>query len=304
MNRPKLVTVSGPTAVGKTAFAIALAKALNCPILSSDSRQFYKEMSIGTAVPSEEELNQAPHYFIQHKSIHDTYTVADFETEALAVLDSLFARTKIAILVGGSNLYTDAVIQGLDTFPEVSKDITAYWKDAFSTKGIDFLQESLKELDPEYYKVVDLQNHVRLLRALGVCKAADKPYSSFLGQTKKSRSFDVISLTLNMQREQLYDRINTRVDMMITAGLIDEVQSLISGKHLNALQTVGYKELFPYIAGEISLDESIENIKMNTRRFAKRQLTWLRNHPSTHTLAHNTKVDTALMATLGIEIST
>ena len=304
MNRPKLVTVSGPTAVGKTAFAIALAKALNCPILSGDSRQFYKEMSIGTAVPSEEELNQAPHYFIQHKSIHDTYTVADFETEALGVLDSLFVKTQTTILVGGSNLYTDAVVHGLDTFPEVSKDITAYWKDAFSTKGIDFLKESLKELDPEYYTVVDLQNHVRLLRALGVCKAADKPYYSFLGQAKKSRSFDVISLTLNMPREQLYDRINTRVDMMIAAGLIDEVQSVISFKHLNALQTVGYKELFPYIAGEISLDESIENIKMNTRRFAKRQLTWLRNHPSTHTLAHNTKVDTALMAALGIEIST
>lgn len=304
MNRPKLITISGPTAVGKTTFAIALAKALNCSILSGDSRQFYKEMHIGTAVPSEEELNQVPHHFIQHKSIHDVYTVADFEKEALDVLESLFSNNQTAILVGGSNLYTDAVVHGLDKFPEVSNEISAYWKDAFLTKGINFLQESLKELDPEYYTVVDLQNHVRLLRALGVCKATNKPYSSFLGQTKTTRNFDVLSITLNMPREQLYERINSRVELMITSGLIDEVRSLISYKHLNALQTVGYREVFPYILGEISLEDSIENVKMNTRRFAKRQLTWLRNHPSMYDLPHDTIVDTSLLAKLGVEIST
>lgn len=304
MNRPKLITISGPTAVGKTTFAIALAKALNCSILSGDSRQFYKEMHIGTAVPSEEELNQVPHHFIQHKSIHDVYTVADFEKEALDVLESLFSNNQTAILVGGSNLYTDAVVHGLDKFPEVSNEISAYWKDAFLTKGIDFLQESLKKLDPEYYTVVDLQNHVRLLRALGVCKATNKPYSSFLGQTKTTRNFDVLSITLNMPREQLYERINSRVELMITSGLIDEVRSLISYKHLNALQTVGYREVFPYILGEISLEDSIENVKMNTRRFAKRQLTWLRNHPSMYDLPHDTIVDTSLLAKLGVEIST
>ncbi|MDG1822040.1 MAG: tRNA (adenosine(37)-N6)-dimethylallyltransferase MiaA [Flavobacteriaceae bacterium] len=304
MNRPKLITISGPTAVGKTTFAIALAKALNCSILSGDSRQFYKEMHIGTAVPSEEELNQVPHHFIQHKSIHDVYTVADFEKEALDVLESLFSNNQTAILVGGSNLYTDAVVHGLDKFPEVSNEISTYWKDAFSTKGINFLQESLKKLDPQYYTVVDLQNHVRLLRALGVCKATNKPYSSFLGQTKTARNFDVLSITLNMPREQLYERINSRVELMITSGLIDEVRSLISYKHLNALQTVGYREVFPYILGEISLEDSIENVKMNTRRFAKRQLTWLRNHPSMYDLPHDTIVDTSLLAKLGVEIST
>lgn len=301
MARPKLITISGPTAIGKTSFAVALAQHLHCPILSSDSRQFYKEMSIGTAVPTAQEQKGVSHYFIQHKSIHDLYSVGDFEKDALSLLDTLYLNNDVVILVGGSNLYSDAVTNGLDDFPDVSESIKRHWQQVFKEKGIEFLQETLKRLDPDYYTIVDQKNHVRLLRALGVCKASGMPYSTFFGQPKKTRSFDVVSIELTMPREKLYERINLRVDNMVGAGLIEEVQELHKYKNLNALQTVGYRELFLHFEGKQSKEESLNAIKMNTRRFAKRQLTWLRNHPCIHQVEYNTNVDEALLRLLGIK---
>jgi len=301
MQGPKLITVSGPTAIGKTSFAVELAKLLGCPILSSDARQFYKEMEIGTAVPSAEEQQGIPHHFIQHKSIHEPYSVGDFEKDAIALLNTIFKRSVVAVLVGGSNLYTDAVVRGLDDFPDVPNDISLMWQKAYEAKGLTHLQNELKRLDPAYYNVVDLQNHVRLLRALGVCTASKKPYSSFLGQPKKERSFDIISIELTMPREELYERINVRVDAMVAKGLVEEAKELLPHKELNALQTVGYRELVPYFEGKESLQESIANIKKNTRRFAKRQLTWLRNHPVKHKLPHNTAVGEELLKVLGLK---
>ncbi len=302
MKRPKLITILGPTAVGKTSFAVSLAKRLDCSILSNDARQFYKEMCIGTAVPTEAEKEGVKHAFIQHKSIHEPYSVGDFEKDAIAFLEKEFKEHKIAILVGGSNLYTNAVVEGLDYFPDVPSAIKEMWQHHFNEKGLGFLQQELQRLDPDYFSVVDTQNHVRLLRALNICSASKKPYSSFLGQTKKERPFDVISVEITMPREQLYARINKRVDAMVENGLIDEVKTLLAYKHLNALQTVGYRELFPYLEGKLSLEEGIETIKTNTRRFAKRQLTWLRNHPCMHHISYDTKVNDALLAELGIEI--
>jgi len=301
MQRPKLVTISGPTAVGKTSFAVALAKQLGCPILSSDARQFYKEMQVGTAVPSTEEQQGVPHYFIQHKSIHEPYTVGDFERDAIKLLKDLFKKHDVVILVGGSNLYTDAVVNGLDVFPEVPEKIKHHWQQAFEQKGIEFLQNELQRLDPTYHSNVDLQNHVRLLRALGVCTASGKPYSSFLGQPKRARNFDVVSIEITMCREKLYSRINSRVDSMIAKGLVEEVQRLLPHKNLNALQTVGYRELFPYLEEKQPLEACIENIKKNTRRFAKRQLTWLRNHSCVYQIPYDTIIDDALFKKLGLK---
>jgi tRNA dimethylallyltransferase len=301
MSRPKLITVSGPTAIGKTAFAVSLAKRLDCSLLSSDARQCYKEMQIGTAVPNATECDGVPHYFLQHKSIHDTYSVGDFEKEALLVLQDIYKNKKVAILVGGSNLYTDAVVHGLDDFPEVSKAIADQWQQAFEEKGLKHLQDELARLDPTYFAQVDTQNHMRIMRALSVCSASGLPYSSFIGKQKEKRPFDVISIELTMPRELLYERINMRVDNMVKAGLVDEVKSLLPHKALNALQTVGYRELFPYFDGHTSLEDAVAEIKKNTRRFAKRQLTWLRNHACMHQLAHDTKVDKALLAQLGLE---
>ena len=301
MQRPKLLTISGPTAVGKTSFAIALAKQLNCAILSSDARQFYKEMHIGTAVPTDQEQKAVPHYFIQHKSIHNLYTVGDFERESISLLKELFDKNNFAILVGGSNLYTNAVVNGLDEFPDVSTEIKRDWQQAFEQNGIAYLQDELKRLDATYYTTVDLNNHVRLLRALAVCTASGKPYSSFLGQPKKERDFDVVSIEITMPREKLYTRINTRVDKMVANGLIEEVRGLLSYRNLNALQTVGYRELFPFFEVKEPLDKCIENIKKNTRRFAKRQLTWLRNHPCMYQIPYNTNIDEKLLKKLGLE---
>ncbi len=301
MQQPKLITISGPTAVGKTAFSVALATFLECPVLSSDARQFYKEMRIGTAVPTNEEMQGVPHYFIQHKSIHEPYSVGAFEKEALKVLDEQFKTHDVVILVGGSNLYTDAIVNGLDVFPKVSDEIISMWQRKFDINGLKHIQQALFELDPAYYSVVDIQNPMRLLRALAVCSASGKPYSSFLGQPKEKRRFDTVSIELIIPRETLYERINKRVDLMVNDGLVEEVKNLVSYKHLNALQTVGYRELFPYLEGNQSLNKSIEEIKKNTRRFAKRQLTWMRNHPCMHQLPHDTMVNQELLIQLGLE---
>jgi len=269
-----LITIVGPTAIGKTKLAIDLAKYFKTEIISADSRQFYKEMSIGTAVPSRNELESVPHHFIQHKSIREIYNVGDFEKDALNVLDNLFKKYDITIMVGGSGLYVDAVNYGLDAFPGVDKEIRTKLNSIHKQEGIEVLQNQLKELDPKYYDKVDIQNPHRIIRALEICLGTGKTYSSFINKKKPPRPFNSIMVGLSMERSILYDKINERVDTMIENGLIEEARSLYKHKHLNALQTVGYTELFNSFDGIWDLDFAISEIKKNTRRFAKRQLTW------------------------------
>ncbi|WP_375324692.1 tRNA (adenosine(37)-N6)-dimethylallyltransferase MiaA [Flagellimonas sp. GZD32] len=273
-----VLAVVGPTAIGKTALGIHLAQHFQTEIVSADSRQFFKEMEIGTAVPSKEELQQAKHHFIQHKSILEPYSVGDFEHDTLALLEQLFQNHKRVIMVGGSGLYVDAVINGLDKFPDVDPKMRTLLNQQLKQEGLESLQKELKQRDPDYYKVVDVENPHRLIRALEVCLASDLPYSSFLNQEKPERPFKSLYIGINAPREIIYERINSRVDLMIEQGLLDEAKKLYPHKHLNALQTVGYKELFEYIGGHCNLDFAVSEIKKNTRRFAKRQLTWLRKN--------------------------
>ena len=272
--RKTLLTIVGPTAIGKTRMAIALATHFGTEILSCDSRQFFKELRIGTAVPSAEELMAAPHHFIQHKSIFEAYSVGDFERDAIALLDKLFKKHDVVVMVGGSGLYAKAIIDGLDDFPEVDEVIRQELNEAYAQKGIGYLQELLKTLDEVQYNQMDVQNPQRLIRALEVCRASGKPYSSFLQRKEKQRDFTSVQIGLTADRTEVYERINKRVDMMLEEGLLIEAQDMMPYKHLNALQTVGYKELFSFFEGECSFEAAIEAIKMNTRRFAKRQLTW------------------------------
>jgi tRNA dimethylallyltransferase len=271
-----LLTIIGPTAIGKTALAIRLARHFGCEIVSCDSRQFYREMAIGTAVPTPAELSAAPHHFIHNKSIFDTYTVGDFEREALATLDSLFSRHDTAILVGGSGLYADAVLKGFDAFPEVPSGIRDMVRQRYAAEGIAYLQHALLQLDPEYYRTVDTGNPQRLMRAVEVSLAGEGPYSAFRSRNAAERPFTPVIIGLDAPREDLYDRINRRVDLMLHDGLLDEARGLYPHRDLNALQTVGYRELFRYFDGDSTLDTAVAEIKMNTRRFAKRQLTWFR----------------------------
>ncbi len=276
--KPLLICVVGATAIGKTALSIKLAKVFNTEILSADSRQFYKEMKIGTAVPTDEELEAVPHHFIRHKSITEAYSVGDFETEALQLLNTLFKKHRIVILVGGSGLYVDAVVNGLDYFPPVSQEIREELNREYNKKGIAFLQRQLKNIDPNYYLQVDTENPHRLIRAIEVYRASGKPYSTFLNKEKKVRSFNTLYIGLQAERPILYARINKRVDSMMEQGLLQEVKALVPYKQYNALQTVGYKELFNYLDGNYTLEEAVSEIKKNTRRFAKRQGTWFRKN--------------------------
>ena len=272
-----LISISGPTAVGKTLFAIELAKKLDTEIISFDSRQFYKEMSIGTAVPSKEELIQVKHHFIQHKSIHDQYTVSDYKYDVDELIKTLSSKKKHIVLVGGSNLYLKSIIYGLDDIPEVPLEIRNKLNYEFQIHGIKHIQKLLKKLDPEYYNKVDKQNHRRIIRALEVSIFLNKPFSYFLKGKSKKR-YNHHSVVLHLDRNKLYNRINNRVDHMIDYGLINEVKKLNLHNSLNPLNTIGYKEIFNYLNGELDLEKSIELIKMNTRRFAKKQLTWLNNN--------------------------
>ena len=269
-----LISVVGATAIGKTALSILLAKHFNAEIISCDSRQFYKEMTIGTAVPSNEELATAPHHFIQNRSIFDNYSVGDFEKDALLKLDALFEKSNIAIMVGGSGLYANAVIDGLDYFPEVDAQIRIDLNKKLEEGKLEELQNQLKNLDLESYNSIEIENPHRLIRALEICIGSGLPYSSFKNKDKKQRNFKVIKIGLTADREIMYDRINQRVDIMLNLGLLDEAKALYPHKHLNALQTVGYRELFGFFNEEYSLEFAISEIKKNTRRFAKRQVTW------------------------------
>ena len=281
-----LITIIGPTAIGKTSLSIALAQHFGCDIISCDSRQFFKEMKIGTAVPSEKELAAAPHHFIQNKSIFESYSVGDFEQEALAKLDELFQKNNIQIMVGGSCLYVDALLKGFDEFPEINPSVRAEINSKYDALGIDYLQEQLNALDSDYFQKLQtenpqtLQNPQRMKRFVEVCIGSGKPYSSFIGKRKNTRNFTPIIIGLEAEREIMYNRINQRVDMMLNEGLLAEAHALYPNKQLNAMQTVGYRELFVYFDSNIKdsrlLENAIEQIKMNTRRFAKRQMTWFK----------------------------
>ena len=294
MSEKALLAVVGPTGIGKTALGIQLAKHFNTEIVSADSRQFFKEMEIGTAVPSKEELEQASHHFIQHKSIFEPYSVGDFEKEALSLLEDLFQKKDVVVMVGGSGLYVDAVISGLDEFPEVDPEIRSKLNRRLEDEGLESLQKELEQKDPEYYKSVDLENPHRLIRALEVCVASGKPFSSFLDKPRAARPFKSFYIGIDAPRETIYERINTRVDLMMEAGLLKEAENLYTNKDLNALQTVGYKELFEYIEGNCSLEFAISEIKKNTRRFAKRQLTWLRKNDAILWVPYNAEPEEVL----------
>lgn len=277
-----LITIIGPTAIGKTALSIKLAQHFGCEIISCDSRQFFKEMSIGTAVPNPTELAAAKHHFIQNKSVFEPYSVGDFETEALAKLDELFKENNVQIMVGGSGLYVDAVLKGFDDFPDIEASVREEINAKYDVLGITYLQNTLKELDSDYYNKLlsenpqTLQNPQRMKRFVEVCLGTGKPYSSFIGLRKNQRNFTPVVIGLEADREKMYERINLRVDLMLKEGLIEEARALYPNKHLNALQTVGYRELFDYFDGKTTLDFAVEEIKKNTRRFAKRQITWFK----------------------------
>jgi tRNA dimethylallyltransferase len=271
-----LIVIAGPTAIGKTALAIQLARHFSTEIISADSRQFFKELSIGTAKPSIEELAAAKHHFIDSHSIHTFFSTGDFEKQALSVLEDIFSRNPVAIMVGGSGLYLDAVTKGLDVLPDTDMQIRAELNQLFDNEGIEPIKTRLAAVDPAYYDKVDQANPQRMIRGLEFFLSTGKKVSSFLTNSKKERPFNIIKIGLNTDRQELYQRINLRVDLMLSAGLIDEVKSLTPFRELNALKTVGYAELFNYFDGIVSLEQAVDSIKQNTRRFAKRQLTWFR----------------------------
>ncbi|MCS3553140.1 MULTISPECIES: tRNA (adenosine(37)-N6)-dimethylallyltransferase MiaA [unclassified Sphingobacterium] len=276
-----LIAIVGPTAVGKTAMAIELAQYFDTEIISADSRQFYREMSIGTAKPTASELGQAPHHFIDSHSIEEDYSAGDFEKEALETISSLFKKKDIVIMVGGSGLFVRAVCEGLDNLPKALPETRERLNNRFDNEGIVPLQAYLKQVDPVYYDQVDISNVQRVIRALEVFETTGLPFSNFLQKTKAVRPFKIMTVGLTMDRTTLYERINMRVDLMVKDGLLDEVKSLISFKHKPALMTVGYSELFDFLDEKISWEEAIDKIKQNSRRYAKRQLTWFKKDIST-----------------------
>lgn len=289
--RPLLVVVLGPTGSGKTDLAVALAHHYATEIISTDSRQFYRGMAIGTAQPSPKELAAAPHHFIADRQPEEELSAGGYEREALAKLEELFGRHSVVVAVGGSGLYIDALCEGFDELPCDTAEIRAQLTEELQTYGLEKLVEELRELDPDYWEVVDRKNPARIVRALEVCKASGKPYSAQRTATRKQRPFDVVKIGIDWPREELYDRINRRVDLMMEAGLEAEARGVYHLRHLSSLQTVGYRELFDYFDGTISKEEAVELIKRNSRRYAKRQMTWFRRDPSTHWLSPHSKTE-------------
>jgi tRNA dimethylallyltransferase len=275
-----LIVIAGPTASGKTDYSIELAKKLKTVILSADSRQFYKEMSIGTAAPTEEELSQVKHYFVHHISIEDKYDVADYERDALQLLDELFKTHDSVVMTGGSGLFIDAVCHGIDAMPDIQPETREIVEELLKKGGLKALQDEVQHLDPEYFAIVDQQNPRRLQRALEVCYQTGQTFTSFRSGNTVQRDFDIKKYALLWDRQALIERIDRRVDMMMKQGLLEEAKALYPKRHLNALNTVGYKELFVYFDGQCTLDEAVEQIKIHTRQYAKRQMTWLRKDTS------------------------
>ncbi len=276
MPKKTLIVIVGPTAIGKTSLAIELAQLYQTEIISADSRQFFKELSIGTAKPSVEELAAAPHHLINSHSVSQPFSTGDFEVEALRLIEQLFENHNIVVMVGGSGLYINAVCNGLDAMPNVNLEIREQLNQQFIDEGIEPIRKKLAELDPEYFEKVDQSNPQRMIRGLEVVLSTGEKLSSFQTSNKKERPFDIVKIGLNSEREKLYHQINQRVDLMLASGLVDEVKSLLPYQHLNALKTVGYSEIFDYLAEHINLQTAVDKIKQNTRRFAKRQLTWFR----------------------------
>ena len=275
-----LVVITGPTAVGKTALTIELAQHYGLPIINADSRQIYRELKIGTAAPSDEQLQQAPHLFVGTKSIDDYYNASMYEQEVLSYIKE--SSSPIELLSGGSMMYIDAVCNGIDDIPTVRDDIREEMKRRYAEEGLEALCEELRQLDPEHYAIVDRQNYRRVIHALEICHQTGKTYTSFRTQQKKERPFQIVKIGLNREREELYNRINQRVDQMMNDGLLEEVKSLVNKRDTNALNTVGYKELFDYLDGRWPLDEAVERIKGNTRRYARKQLTWYKRDENMH----------------------
>ncbi len=271
-----LIVVAGPTGIGKSKLSLALSESINCQIISADSRQLYQEINIGTAKPTIDDLQKVKHHFINHLSIEDSYSAGQYERECLSLLDSIYHDNDVAIITGGTGFYIDAVLEGLDEFPNVNPIIKSKIEDEFQQNGITYLQDQLIMHDPDYADLIDMNNSRRLVRALSVIRSSGKKYSSFLKKNKQVRGFTPIKILLEIPRENLYSRINTRVDVMIDQGLEEEARNLYSKKSYRSLDTVGYKELFKYFEGSISRNEAIELIKRDTRRYAKRQLTWWR----------------------------
>jgi len=274
-----LLVLTGPTGVGKTNISLRLAALFDAPILSADSRQIYREMVIGTAAPQPEELKQAKHYFIGTRSVTEAYSAGQYEADAMELLQELFLKHPVVLLVGGSMMYIDALCNGMDDIPAVEPEIRAYWQQQFAQHGLSFIQEALLNADPVHYQQVDLMNHKRIIHALEVCSSTGKPYSTFRTGVKKQRPFRIVKIGLNRPRNELYARINQRVDQMMADGLVGEARLLYGYRHLNALNTVGYKELFACFDGEYDLDRAVELIKQNSRHYAKRQLTWFNRDP-------------------------
>ena len=269
-----LIVITGPTAVGKTALCLDIAQHFGIPIINADSRQIYKELKIGTASPTIEQMRRVPHYFVGSLSLHDYYSASLFEQQVLEILQREFEHSDYALLTGGSMMYIDAVCNGIDDIPTVDDETRETMKRRLANEGLEALVEELKQLDPEYYEIVDKQNPRRVVHGLEICLMTGKTYTSFRKREIKQRPFRIVKIGLNRDREELYNRINQRVDQMMTDGLLDEVKRLYPMRHMNALNTVGYKEMFAYLDGTWTLEEAVERIKGNTRRYARKQLTW------------------------------
>ena len=280
-NTKRILVIVGPTAIGKTRLSIELAKALNTEIISCDSRQFYKELLIGTSPPNPKELSEVKHHFIQHLSVENDFNAGQFEIDAIAKIKELHKTKDTIIIVGGSGLYIDAICKGFDKMPKISTELRIRLNQEFTEKGLVWVQDVIKEVDPEFYASCDKQNPQRLLRALEVYKTTGEKFSSYKTKSPKKRPFEIIKIGLTIDRALLYERINTRVDKMLENGLLEEVQGLLPYQKRNALQTVGYKEIFSFYNNECPLEQAVADIKQNTRRFAQRQLTWFRKDAST-----------------------
>ena len=277
-SKPTLLVIAGATAVGKTQYAIQTAIDCESVVISADSRQFYREMKIGTAAPTPEELAAVPHYFVGNLSIHDYYSVSRFEQEVLQLLPTLFATHPVVVMTGGSGLYIDAVCNGIDELPDPDPELRTFVNNLYLHDGIEALRTELRRVDPAYYDRCNLADHKRMIRAVEVSLQMGQPYSDFMQQTRRQRDFDIRKICLVRPRAELFDRINRRVDQMMENGLLDEVRSLYPYKHLNSLNTVGYKELFDFIDGKLSLEQAVTDIKTHTRRYAKRQMTWFKRN--------------------------
>lgn len=276
-----LVIIAGPTAIGKTDLTIELAQHFKTEIVSADSRQIFKELYIGTAVPKPEQLNTVTHHFIQYKSIFDNYNASAYERDALQMIEKLFEKYNIVFMTGGSGMYIEAVCSGIDDMPDILPEIRAKATQLLENEGKEALQKILKEVDPDYYFETDINNPARLIRGVEMYWQTGKPFSLFRKQSQRSRDFNIVRIALDMPRDELHERINRRVDMMVKNGLVEEAQTMFSHKGLVPLKTVGYQELFEHFEGDITLDEATELIKRNTRRYARKQLSWFRRNKET-----------------------